>query len=112
MKADLGRLRFELVPVKDKQAVVDVEGIPEGDDYFCVFMDSYDGTVSDLSDLSHDLKGGGNRGVEEGDEREGDQTRRRFWPPSLKFTHARADSLSLLLQVYARSSKFSIQASS
>jgi hypothetical protein len=25
---------------------VDVEGIPEGDDYFCVFMDSYDGTVS------------------------------------------------------------------
>ncbi|KAL7414590.1 hypothetical protein BDY24DRAFT_434261 [Mrakia frigida] len=33
------------VPLKDGKAVVDVEGIPEGDDYFCVFMDSYDGTV-------------------------------------------------------------------
>lgn len=35
-----------IVPVKDQKAVIDTEGIAPGDDYFVVFMDSYDGTVS------------------------------------------------------------------
>jgi hypothetical protein len=33
------------VPIVDGKAIIAVEGIPEGDDYFAIFMDSYDGTV-------------------------------------------------------------------
>lgn len=33
------------MPLADGKAIIDIEGIPEGDDYFAVFMDSYDGTV-------------------------------------------------------------------
>lgn len=38
------------MPVLGNKAVVDVEGIPEGDDYFVVFMDSYTGQVGSEGD--------------------------------------------------------------
>ena len=46
------QLCLSTVPVADYKAVVDVEGIPEGNDYFAVFMDSYDGTVRPISPLA------------------------------------------------------------
>lgn len=70
------------VPLKDGKAVIDVEGIPEGDDYFAVFMDSYDGTVSRNTSVVDRLPNANER-----------------------------ISLALPTQVFTRSSKFSILAS-
>ncbi|CED83079.1 hypothetical protein [Phaffia rhodozyma] len=33
------------VPINAKKAVIDVQGIPPGDDYYAIFLDSYDGSM-------------------------------------------------------------------
>jgi len=70
------------VPVRDMKAVVDVEGIPEGDDYFCVFMDSYDGTVSGLVLSSGWLR---EEGMRRGGNTSSSSFRRTRPPSSIRF---------------------------